>query len=116
MDDLSIEGVMKLRFYGASDDLVECEGDTTGEIGCYDYSHVDIRLKNEDGRITLLRFAYDSKVSGCWGVEVAPIEEGIPMLAVSISGAQSGYSALVEVDDVDRAEWRLETGAWEVPS
>jgi hypothetical protein len=90
----------KLIVYGASDDLVEVEGDGWAEE--FGYGRGDAFLQVSDG--TLLRIAYSPDESGCWRITrevagsaafsiVSPPEEG--------PGKQSaglGYSDAVTLD------------------
>ncbi|WMP47495.1 hypothetical protein [Salmonella enterica] len=47
----------ELRFYGASDDLLECEGAIREEVGCYREPGI-YHLKSGDGEMLLLAFTW----------------------------------------------------------
>lgn len=59
------------RVYGASDDLIEFEGELTGEVGCYgsDDHEVGVLVAFSDGTILAVRYGKP----GCgavWGITV----------------------------------------------
>ncbi len=58
--------VMGTRIYGASDDLVEVEGDVCGEVGCYDK---DLLLACSDGTILVAHYGKPG-AGGVWSIEV----------------------------------------------
>jgi hypothetical protein len=88
------EGVVTI--YGASDDLVEVEGVVSG---CDEYNTEDASfvLVGDSGQARV-RCWYGRK--GVWGIAVSPVDDGIPMLAVAIEGASSGYSAQATISGV----------------
>lgn len=60
---------MSTRIYGASDDLIEFDGDVRGEVGCYgtdDDGHPGVLLVCSDG--TLLTVKYGSPLGAIWTV------------------------------------------------
>lgn len=61
---------MSTKVYGASDDLIEFEGDVKGEYGCYgtDNDERGVLLVCSDG--TLLEVKYGKAGLGVWGVSV----------------------------------------------
>jgi hypothetical protein len=65
---------MATRVYGASDDLIEFEGDFTGEVGCYgtDDRERGVLVVFSDG--TILEVKYGKHNRGIW--EVKPIKKG----------------------------------------
>jgi hypothetical protein len=80
--------------YGASDDLIEVEGDVPG---CDEYNDeaATFVLTGDGGQVRVgMRYGR----SGCWEATIAPLDEGVagPTATVSISG----YTARVEVYDV----------------
>ncbi|MFA9207846.1 MAG: hypothetical protein ACEQSN_06185 [Yersinia sp. (in: enterobacteria)] len=92
----------ELRFYGASDDLFECEGDIREEIGCFD----DIgkyHLKSSEGEVLVIGQYLDS---GLWSVGIAQVGEGvaIPDWPVSYSVYEHGYSTLLTIQVPDDIE------------
>ncbi len=91
--------------YGASDDLIEVEGDVPG---CDEYNgELSQFLLTGGDRALRVRVRYDDDESGCWGIEVAPRDEDTAMLPVVISqqprmdGEGVGYSARAVVSGVD---------------
>jgi hypothetical protein len=65
---------MATKVYGASDDLIEVEGDVTGEVGCYgtDDEENKPHLFFSDG--TVLRVFYGKDEKSIWAVEL--VERG----------------------------------------
>lgn len=58
---------MATRVYGASDDLIEFEGDLRGEVGCYGCTgDSPVLLAFSDG--TILSVAYGKNGLGIWAV------------------------------------------------
>jgi hypothetical protein len=86
----------EVTIYGASDDLVEVEGDAAG---CDEYPSEDAHfvLTGDAGQVRV-RCWYTDR--GIWAIAAAPVSEGAPMLSVAISGYESGYSAQAVVTGV----------------
>jgi hypothetical protein len=63
------------KIYGASDDLIEFEGDVYGEVGCFgtDDDEHGVLLVCSDG--TVLEVKYGKQDRAIWGVY--PIREGL---------------------------------------
>lgn len=63
------------KIYGASDDLIEFEGDVYGEVNCYgtDDEEHGVLIICSDG--TVLEIKYGKSDRGIWGVY--PIREGL---------------------------------------
>jgi hypothetical protein len=61
---------MSTKIYGASDDLVEFEGDVSGEVGCYgtDDSDHGVLIICSDG--TLLEVKYGKAEMAIWEVKL----------------------------------------------
>lgn len=61
---------MATQIYGASDDLIEFEGDVRGEAGCYGNHATEngVLLMCSDG--TALSVKYGGKVSGVWAISL----------------------------------------------
>ncbi len=69
---------MSTRIYGASDDLVEIEGDVSGEVDCYD---ADVLLACSDGTAILAHYGKPARV-GVWCLTVlreGDLYEGIDL-------------------------------------
>ena len=61
---------MSTKIYGASDDLVEFDGDVAGEVGCYgtDDREQGVLVVCSDG--TLLEVKYGKGDAGIWGIDI----------------------------------------------
>lgn len=62
---------MMTKIYGASDDLIEFEGDFRGEYGCYgtaDEDNAGVMLIFSDG--TILNVKYCLRIPGVWGIDL----------------------------------------------
>lgn len=65
---------MSTRVYGASDDLIEFEGELCGEIGCYGCTGDNpVLLAFSDG--TILSVAYGKNGQGIWAVAALRVGE-----------------------------------------
>lgn len=80
--------------YGASDDLIEVEGDAPG---CDEYPAEDAHFVLV-GAVAKVRVRVWYTRRGVWAVAAAPVEEDTPMLPVALTG--SGYSARATVEGV----------------
>lgn len=88
-----------VKIYGASDDLVEVEGDVPG---CDEY---DVGMSSagifvlacDNGSAIVVRCAYRS--NGVWLVSAWPIAEGVPMPFATIRG-EGAYSTSITVAGV----------------
>lgn len=71
-----------VKIYGSSDDLIEVEGDARG---CDEYN-------TEFGSFRLVAGSNQSRVwvkyisPGVWSIAVAPVDEGVPMVPVKVTG------------------------------
>lgn len=61
---------MATEIYGASDDLIECDGDVSGEVGCYgtDDREQGVLIVCDDG--TLLEVKYGKAGMAVWAVNL----------------------------------------------
>jgi hypothetical protein len=82
---------MSITVYGASDDLIEIDGDIREEFPYAGDDHAGDILAFSDG--TVLRIAFDLDRSGNW--RITPLAHGSAKLTI----AQT-----VEEDDTDRAD------------
>ncbi|WP_223665226.1 hypothetical protein [Serratia sp. JSRIV002] len=87
-----------LRFFGASDDLFECEGAIREEIGCFNSLGV-YHLRSNEGEL-LVTASYTDE--GCWAIGIGPVEDGvtIPAWPASFSTAHT-YSAMLTLEVPD---------------
>ena len=96
-----------VTLYGASDDLIEIEGDVPG---CDEYNA-------EDEYFVLIGLEAKTRVrvwftrGGVWAIAAAPVGEDIPMLAVVIEASERGYSARATVDGVHLVVHEAKQGA-----
>ncbi len=68
---------MGLKIYGASDDLVEIEGDVHEEIGCYETS-VELEIGGPDGGIRVIG-EYGLGKEAVWRFALEPVAEDVPV-------------------------------------
>ena len=61
---------MSTKIYGASDDLVEFEGDVRGEVGCYGTDDRDKGVLVICSDSTLLEVKYGKDGAGVWGIRL----------------------------------------------
>jgi hypothetical protein len=88
---------MSLRIYGASDDLVEIEGDVQEEIGCYD-TQVTLEIGGLDGGIRVIA-DYGVDKAAVWRLALEPVDEDVPVpwpVRTELGGR--GYSLVIIVD------------------
>lgn len=85
-----------IKLYGASDDLIEVEGDVSG---CDEYNGADAHFVLVGASAqTRIRVWYTAR--GVWAISAAPTDEDVAMLPVSINNAETGYSAEATVEGV----------------
>ena len=94
----------RLKFWGASDDLFECEGTVGGEpdeVGCFD-SSTTVRIKHTSGaglHVTGL-YAPDG-CAGCWMIGITQLDEDMPLPIWPMhwhAPAGRGYSVMLTID------------------
>lgn len=88
-----------LSFWGASDDLFECDdsvGRATEEIGCYDAPGIYRITRGDEGLFVTGHYA-PGNVVGCWSVGVMQLDEDKPLPDWPITISAKGYSAVVTV-------------------
>ncbi len=84
-----------LRFYGASDDLIEIEGDVPG---CDEFN-----AEKAIFEVAGLRIAFE--YAGTWEIAVAQVDESVPVRVedMRLSVAENGYSMQLDMDVPDDA-------------
>ncbi|HBL5329214.1 TPA: hypothetical protein LR339_000952 [Enterobacter hormaechei] len=89
----------ELRFYGASDDLFECEGAIREEIDCFNKPGI-YHLKSADGEMQVVGYYLDS---GLWSVGISQIAEDVPLPAwpVQYQVHERGYSPMLTIQAPD---------------
>jgi len=92
----------ELRFYGASDDLFECEGAIREEIGCFDSVGL-YHLKSSEGELLVVAQYLES---GLWSIGISPVDEGVavPPWPCAYSIYEHGYSTLLTMQVPDDTE------------
>ncbi|EIC84036.1 hypothetical protein [Serratia sp. M24T3] len=92
----------ELRFYGASDDLFECDGAIREEISCFDSVGL-YHLKSADGEVMVVAQYLES---GLWSIGISPVNEGLPVPSwpCSYSIYKHGYSTLLTMQVPDDTE------------
>lgn len=83
--------------YGSSDDLIEVDGKVPG---CDEYNgeRASFVVTGGTGQQTRVDVRYDE--NGCWAIELAPVDDEIPMLGATIDVAPMGYSARATFENV----------------
>lgn len=94
-----------LKFYGASDDLLEISGREQDEIGVYTESDLVGRIDIQDGRDRLrLHVVYD----GCWSFAITSPDEEMPPWGIERTyGEDVDYSETVVVHAPESAKWKF---------
>jgi len=89
-----------LRFYGTSDDLLECEGDVEDEACNNGRGDLSFVLESSSGR---MRVAAVYVAGGVWAIGVCQVEENdeLPLWPIQYGTHENGYSALLRVDCPD---------------
>lgn len=87
-----------IRIYGASDDLVEIEGDIREELGSYDRETVILIGREDAGVVVRVEYGHGNR-AGVWGVAFEPVDEDVPIpWPVCVEMGGRGYSAVAVVD------------------
>lgn len=95
-----------LKFYGASDDLFEMDGDESEEWGCY--NRLASVLVEHDGERLLVVGLYDGPgdvSDGCWAIGVQLFREGdsVPPWPVRLETHNRKYSPVLVLEVPDGA-------------
>jgi hypothetical protein len=98
----------RVVLYGASDDLVEVDGNLKG---CDEYPTDDAHFVLTGGAAGAVRIRVWFTKRGLWAVAAAPVDEGVPMLSLHIYGAENGYSAMAVVEGVEMVVHEVPAGA-----
>lgn len=90
---------MKLTIYGASDDLIEIEGDLRDEFGYYSDDPAEIKFS--DG--TVATIAYGDEVKALWSINVH--ERGTASFVLTkATNEKTDYSDRLTVEGVEWVE------------
>lgn len=102
---------MATKVYGASDDLVELDGDVNGEFGCYgtDDRDAGVLIICSDG--TLLDVKYGKDDAGIWAVRL--IQKGTLFMKIEQCTSENAdpYSDVAYF--ADGLKWAYAAGEWE---
>lgn len=104
---------MATKVYGASDDLVEFEGDFRGEVGCYGTNDRDkgTLVVMSDG--TLLEVKYCKRTPGVWAIDVLKKGTLFEKLDVCTDEDADPYSDVAHFGDGIKWAYAA-TGDWEI--
>lgn len=92
-----------IRIYGASDDLVEIEGDHNEEVDALN-DEVKVTIGTDaGGLLVLMRYAAGGMGFATWTAEVGQMAENVEIpwpvhIGHAMRGSRVGYSVTVEVD------------------
>ena len=102
---------MATKVYGASDDLIEFEGDVNGEVSCYgtDDRDTGVLVACSDG--TLLDVKYGKSDLGIWAITV--LRKGELLIGVDVCADEDAdpYSDVARF--YDGMEWARAAKEWE---
>lgn len=102
---------MATKIYGASDDLIEFEGDFKGEVGCYGTNDRDngVLVMVSDG--TMLEVKYGKNDDAIW--EVKLLKKGKLLVSIDLcTGSEADqYSDVAHFKD--GVKWAYAATEWE---
>ena len=103
---------MTTRVYGASDDLIEFEGDVRGEVGCYgtDEQEHGVLLVFSDG--TVLEAKYGKASQGIWAITV--LAKGGLFAAIELCDDEKEDPYSDQVTFKDGLKWAYAAKEWEL--
>jgi hypothetical protein len=102
---------MATKVYGASDDLIEFEGDFEGEVGCFgtDENERGVLVVMSDG--TLLEVKFCGRIPGIW--EVKLLKKGTHLTSIEQCADEDArpHSDVAHFDD--GIKWAYAATEWE---
>ena len=100
------------EIYGASDDLIEFEGDFRGEVGCYatDEDEHGVLVIISDG--TILEIRYGKGGAGIWEVKVLKIGMLFQRIDQCVDSDADRYSDTAHFND--GVKWAYAAKEWEL--
>lgn len=102
---------MSTEIYGASDDLIEFDGDVSGEVGCYgtDDRERGVLVVCSDG--TLLEVKYGKGRRGIWGITL--LQRGTLLVEIEQCSDENAerYSDVAKFSD--GLKWCYAAKEWE---
>ena len=102
---------MGTRVYGASDDLIEFDGDLRGEVGSYGTDDRDkgVLVAFDDG--TIVEVKYCKNTSGVWGIGVLAKGAKFDRVEICADPDAEPYSDQLFLHDGVKRAWAA-TGVW----
>jgi hypothetical protein len=102
---------MATKVYGASDDLIEFDGDLRGEVGCYGTHEKEhgVLVVFSDG--TLLEVKYGKGDAGIWGIAILNQGSLFDRIEFCIDEDAKSYSDIVHFKD--GIKWGYAAPEWE---
>jgi hypothetical protein len=102
---------MTTKVYGASDDLIEFEGDFSGEVGCYgtDDNEHGVLVVLSDG--TILEVKYGKNDDAIWGVKLVKKGKLFDRIDQCTSEDADPYSDVAHFRD--GIKWAYAAKEWE---
>lgn len=102
---------MGTRVYGTSDDLIEFEGDFTGEVGCYGTNDREkgVLVVFDDG--TIIEVKYGKTTRGVWGIGLLKKGDKFDRLEVCTDADANPYSDELFLKDGIKKAWAA-TKSW----
>lgn len=99
------------KVYGTSDDLIEFEGEFTGEIGCYgtDEKEQGVLIFFNDN--TILEIKYGKSGSGIWGITVVRKGSCFDRIEICCDEDVKPYSDIVYLKE--GIKWAYAATEWE---
>lgn len=94
-----------LKFYGASDDLLEIDGtrgEEPDEIGAYDGPRT-VKVYDRFGNCLLVTALYSPASNGCWMIGISQADEDQPLPTWPMTWAATGYTTTLTIEVPDDA-------------
>jgi hypothetical protein len=101
---------MTTRVYGTSDDLIEFEGDVSGEVGEFGTEERDRGVLVNFGDGTLLEFKYCGRTDGCWSIRVFCVGRLLDHIVTCDDEDAKIYSDVAHFKD--GLTWAKQTSDW----
>jgi hypothetical protein len=100
------------KVYGASDDLIEFDGDVHGEVGCYGTDDRDQGVLVMFSDATLIEVKYGKKGEGIWEIKLVRRGELFESIDQCVDADATPYSDVAHFKA--GLKWAYcATGAWE---
>ena len=102
---------MSTKVYGASDDLIEFEGDVTGEVGCYGTDDKEKGVLLIFGDNTILEVKYGKMGMGLWEVRLRKRGDLFEKIETKMEEDDEGHSDIAYFKD--GLKWAFAATKWE---